>query len=81
MSRATPQSGLFDLGPDGPASRALRAAPQVGDDVLLHDVSSAAHILSMGESGISACTVSTLRGEILAAVRELARRWGTDVSA
>jgi len=77
MSAGPQSTTLFDLGPDGPASRALRAAPPVTDAVLLRDVIDAASVLALGEAGVSASTVAMLRGEVLAAVRELARRWGS----
>lgn len=53
------------------------AATQASDRELLSDVYEAAAILGMGDDGIGAHTAARLRGELLAAVRELARRWRT----
>ena len=80
MPNNTPS--LFDLSSDGPATRALRDAPAVSDSVLLRDVADAATFLTLGgDAGIADHTVARLRGQILAAVRVLAERWGTDLDA
>ena len=75
---ADQRDSLFDLSDDGPASRGLRAAPAVSDETLLRDLGDAASILGMGAGGCGSHTQAMLRGEILAAARELARRWGAD---
>ena len=72
------RDSLFDLSDDGPASRGLRAAPPVSDETLCRDLADAASILAMGAGGMGSHTQAALRGEILAACRELAARWGTD---
>jgi hypothetical protein len=58
-----------------PFETAPTARREASEHVLLHDVSDAVCILSMGSEGISAGTVALLRARLLASVSELAARW------
>lgn len=59
------------------------APARVSDREMLRDASAAADILAMGSDseGIAVHTVLRLRGELVAALEALARRWHMDVSA
>lgn len=76
----TPQAGLFDPAPDGPASRALAAAPDVSEAEWLEDLADAAIMLGRlgGREGIGANSVTLLRAEIVVASRALAELWGAE---
>lgn len=72
---AAEQGDLFAI-----ATNALRAAPPASDHVLLSDIADAATLLGLGDdTGIGKHTADALRAEIVAAARELAGRWGTEL--
>lgn len=48
---------------------------QLSDQELLADAADSAAILGMGEGGMGAETLGRVRGELVAAVRELVCRW------
>jgi hypothetical protein len=71
----------FNIGPDGPAARALRAAGPVSDAALPSELADASTMLGPGDDHLAASTFAIRRGKRPTGARELARRWGAGMVA
>ena len=73
-----PQSNLFTTLEELQRPDVEAVPAELSDRDLLRDVSAAADVLAMGSEGIAVHTALRLRGELLAALEALSRRWHMD---